>query len=96
MNQKMKKVLVHKSVVYFATIGLAVSIASRANANQRAFIWDADNGMRDLKDVLENDIGLALTGWKLDQATGISADGCAIVGHGNHISGGQAWEYHLA
>ncbi len=49
-----------------------------------AFIWDQYNGKRDIKEVLENDYGLDLTGWTLTMATGISADGSTIVGYGNN------------
>ena len=45
-----------------------------------AFIWDKVNGMRYLKDVLENDYGLDLTEFHLEDATGISYDGTKIVG----------------
>ena len=47
-----------------------------------AFIWTAATGMRNLKDVLNNDYGLDLMGWTLDEVTGISADGRVIVGNG--------------
>jgi uncharacterized membrane protein len=47
-----------------------------------AFIWTAATGMRNLDDVLQNDYGLDLTGWTLDDVTGISADGRVIVGNG--------------
>ncbi len=45
-----------------------------------AFIWDADDGIQNLRDVLALDFGLDLTGWTLWEATGISADGRTIVG----------------
>lgn len=60
---------------------------SRVGEETVAFIWDPVHGMRDLRDVLVNDYGLDLTGWTLDEATGISADGNVIVGNGN----GGAW-----
>jgi predicted outer membrane repeat protein len=53
---------------------------------QKAFIWDQEHGMRLLQDVLEDDFGLDLSGWKLTEtwaswkATGISQDGLTIVG----------------
>jgi uncharacterized membrane protein len=47
-----------------------------------AAIWDAEHGMRDLKSVLEAEHGLSLPGWRLKQATDISADGRTIVGQG--------------
>jgi uncharacterized membrane protein len=59
-----------------------------------AFIWDATNGMRNLKSVLATDFGLgaALTGWTLASAEGVSADGLTIVGFGVNPSGGiEAW-----
>jgi probable HAF family extracellular repeat protein len=34
-------------------------------SDQKAFIWDAGNGMRNLKTVLSNDYGLNLSGWQL-------------------------------
>ena len=57
-----------------------------------AFIWDSDNGIRFLKDVLENDFALSLDGWLLVSARGISNDGLTIVGHGINPSGNdEAW-----
>jgi uncharacterized membrane protein len=57
-----------------------------------AFLWDESSGMRDLQDALENDYGLDLSGWRLDRATGVSADGRVIVGYGRNPSGAQeAW-----
>ncbi len=57
-----------------------------------AMIWDEINGMRSLKDVLENDFGLDLTGWELDSAQEISGDGTTIVGVGNNeIGQTEAW-----
>ena len=51
------------------------------------FIWDAAHGMRPLKDVLVNDCGLNLTGWNLEMATGVSANGMTIVGTGYNPDG---------
>ncbi len=57
-----------------------------------AFIWDALNGMRNLKTVLENDLGLDLTGWTLIKANSISNDGLKIAGWGTNPSGQtEAW-----
>jgi probable HAF family extracellular repeat protein len=52
-----------------------------------AFIWDQANGMRNLKEVLEKNYGLDLTGWTLESATGISVDGLTIVGGGINPDG---------
>lgn len=56
-----------------------------------AFIWDATNGMRLLKDVLVDDWGLDLTGWgTLAQGNlSISDDGLVIAGTGTPPGGGQ-------
>ena len=60
--------------------------------DREAFIWDAENGMRSLKDILISDFSLDLAGWTLTMATGISADGSTIVGHGNNPAGStEAW-----
>ncbi len=52
-----------------------------------AFIWDANNGMRNLKSVLEKDHGLDLSGWILISGEGISEDGKTIVGWGINPDG---------
>ncbi len=52
-----------------------------------AFLWTEADGMRDLKEVLENDYGLDLTGWRLSLAYDISDDGTAIVGYGTEPCG---------
>jgi hypothetical protein len=62
-----------------------------------AFIWDAENGMRVLSDVLEQDFGLDLTGWTLNAALETSDDGRVIVGFGVNPSGNtEAWRAVLA
>jgi probable HAF family extracellular repeat protein len=57
-----------------------------------AFIWDEENGMRLLSEVLTDDYGIDLTGWSLELADGISSDGRTIVGRGTNPSGfTEAW-----
>jgi probable HAF family extracellular repeat protein len=58
-----------------------------------AFIWDPVNGMRDLKDVLIGDYGIAIpSGWLLRDATAISPDGRFIVGYGRNPNlQSEAW-----
>lgn len=53
-----------------------------------ALIWDAENGMRSLRQVLVDQYGLGsqLAGWRLGSATGISDDGRVIVGWGTNPS----------
>jgi uncharacterized membrane protein len=68
-------------------IGFASSELGR-----EAFLWDAERGLRGLTSVLEEDFGLDLRGWSLDEATGISNDGLTIVGRGVNPQGDQeAW-----
>lgn len=47
-----------------------------------AMIWDAEHGMRALKDVLQDDHGLDLTGTSLSKAVAVSDDGLTIIGEG--------------
>jgi hypothetical protein len=57
-----------------------------------AFVWNAADGMRSLRDLLTNDAGLDLTGWTLISANAISANGRAIVGEGTNPDGDdEAW-----
>jgi probable HAF family extracellular repeat protein len=74
--------------------GLIVVGRATTALGQEAFIWDSVNGMRRLYDVLESDFGLgaSLTGWTLNSATAISADGTTIVGYGlNPFGNTEAW-----
>ncbi len=59
---------------------------------QVAWVWDQVNGMRFLQNVLVNDFGLDLTGWNLQVANDISADGQKIVGLGTNPDGySEGW-----
>ncbi len=51
-----------------------------------AFIWDADNGMRSLLELLELE-GIDMTGWELVEASQVSANGLTVVGYGNNPAG---------
>jgi probable HAF family extracellular repeat protein len=60
-------------------------------------IWDEEHGMRNLVDVLV-ELGLSgqMTGWDLERAEAISADGLAIAGWGYNPEGGvEAWVAYL-
>jgi uncharacterized membrane protein len=71
----------------------SVIVGKRSNGKQspeytqEAFIWSASQGMRSVKELLETDYGLALSGWDLIFATGISADGSTVVGFGINPDG---------
>jgi probable HAF family extracellular repeat protein len=61
-------------------------------SSNKVFIWDTVNGMRSIRDMLVNDYGLDLTGWKLYEAWGVSENGSTIVGYGLNPDGYQeAW-----
>ncbi len=71
--------------------GFVVVGTSEAYSGNEAFIWDQVNGMRSLRDVLTN-AGINLTGWRLYEARGVSADGSVIVGLGYNPNGdNEAW-----
>lgn len=71
-----------------------VGVSDVSAPSPAAFVWDEATGMRDLKEVLENDFGLDLTGWELRFAQDISRDGTRIVGSGINPDG--EWEAWLA
>ncbi|MBU6413632.1 MAG: PEP-CTERM sorting domain-containing protein [Planctomycetes bacterium] len=52
----------------------------------QAFIWDAQNGMQNLTQILTFG-GIDLTGWRLEEARGVSANGRVIVGVGVNPQG---------
>lgn len=59
---------------------------------ERPFLWTPALGMRDLKPMLEGDLGLNLAGWTLNWAGGLSADGKVIVGGARNPCGrGEAF-----
>jgi len=55
--------------------------------NSLAFIWDADNGIRVLQDVLTMDYGIDLMGWQLNSVADITPDGLTMVGVGLNPQG---------
>ena len=79
----------YSSVAYAASLdgSTVVGHANFAGTGvSDAFVWDEENGMRDLQQVL-SDYGIDLTGWDLWEAKGVSDDGLTIVGYGANPSG---------
>jgi probable HAF family extracellular repeat protein len=77
--------------------GLVIVGDSDTSSGDCAFIWDAQNGIRNLHQVLVTDYGLNLTGWQLYGARGVSSDGKIIVGYGINPSGKtEGWIANLA
>jgi probable HAF family extracellular repeat protein len=63
-----------------------------SSIGEQAFVWTPAGGMRPLREILVADLRLDLTGWTLDIATDVSADGRAIVGFGHNPDGEyEAW-----
>lgn len=56
-----------------------------------AFIWTEAHGAKDIKDLLETEHGLDLTGWTLTRAVAVSDSGFVVVGEGVHDGGTKAW-----
>jgi probable HAF family extracellular repeat protein len=75
---------------------IAVGIYLRSNAYFAA-IWTPDGTMRDLREMLVNDLKYDLTGWELRRAYAISADGRWVTGSGTNPSGqDEAWVANIA
>ena len=66
---------------------IAVGWCGLANYDYEAVIWDEFNGIQSLKTFLEDEWGLTLTGWTLENAYGISEDGTMIYGNGQDPEG---------
>jgi probable HAF family extracellular repeat protein len=67
---------------------------SETGLGREAFIWDRVHGMRNLRYVLVNEFGLgtSLSGWILQQARAVSADGFTVTGIGINPNGQvEAW-----
>lgn len=84
-----------QSVAMDASASGTIIVGEGINAlgENAAFIWDPIHGMRDFQEVLVNDFGLDLTGWRLEIAHAVSDDGLTIVGRGRFAPTGQttAW-----
>lgn len=66
-----------------------------AEAGSEAFLWDATSGMRSIPAILAN-VGVDVTGWQIQEATGISGDGRVIVGNGINPQGfAEGWRVDL-
>jgi len=76
-----------------STDGRVVVGSSSSTSGTNAFLWTQANGMQSLQDLLTSlGQGSAMSGWRLESATGISADGKTIVGYGVNPSGvREAW-----
>jgi hypothetical protein len=60
---------------------------SNSDIGGEVFIWDEENGIQSLKNILEDKCGLDMTGWSLFEGYGVSDDGLTIVGCGVNPDG---------
>jgi probable HAF family extracellular repeat protein len=74
-------------------VGIAYNGGDRSRGHGIATIWDPAHGMRELKQVLEQDHGLDLSAFELNWANGISSDGRTIAGQGTVLDPGANREY---
>ncbi len=75
---------VHSDALAVSADGsVVVGYANGATFADSSFMWDATNGLRSLRTLLTA-AGKA-TGWSLNRATGVSADGTKIVGFGDSV-----------
>ncbi len=77
----------HSSASAVSADGSIIAGIGSTDTGDEVFLWDAANGMRELRGLLENDFGLDLTGWSLPYVRDISADGSVIVGTGINPEG---------
>src|SRR5262249_11093473 len=72
-------------------IGNEVIASSSGFRGSEAFRWTNATGMQSIAGLLE-DNGINLSGWQLQSASGVSADGTVIVGNGIDPMGNpSAW-----
>ena len=73
---------------------VVVGIGS-GNSQHTALVWTSVNGWENIADLLSQS-GIDLDGWKLEEATGISANGTIVVGYGTNPDGNtEAWRADL-
>ena len=73
-----------KAYAVSADGSIVVGASYPAHRSAEAFIWDAEHGMRNLRDLLISEYQLELPDWALGHPSDISADGTVIVGNGEY------------
>jgi probable HAF family extracellular repeat protein len=69
------------SVALATNLDGSIIVGSGRTGLDSAFVWDAQNGMRKISDLVNS------VGWILEGASGVSDDGTKIVGYGTNPSG---------
>jgi uncharacterized membrane protein len=66
--------------------GAVIVGGSGEDARFQAFRWTAESGMRSVQEMLQ-ELGVDTSGWRLGEASGVSADGSVIIGNGVNPNG---------
>lgn len=78
----------YSSVAYGVSGDGSVVVGEATDVQNRPFIWTAEDGMRNLQDIIQFELGLDLLDFdELIGARGISADGRTIIGYGFNDDG---------
>ena len=72
------------------SVVVGTSRVATGGGGDRAFIWDASGGMREVAAALA-DLDVDTSGWTLTSATGVSADGLIVAGVGTHNGKTEGW-----
>lgn len=84
------------SIAFDVSANGEIIVGSGYGGGRTAFIWDAQNGIRSLQDVLQTDYNVDLTGWDLTDARGVSYNGNLIAGFGTNPDGRtESWVVNL-
>ena len=67
---------------YGGVVAGNASIGAYEKKEWRPFVWDTENGIRDLQEIMMTEYGIDMKGWDLRSATAISDDGITIGGWG--------------
>jgi probable HAF family extracellular repeat protein len=65
-------------------VGASDTLRDDGFDTRAAFYWTAESGMVNLRDLLVSHGATNLSGWRLSEARGVSADGLTVVGTGLH------------
>lgn len=72
-----------------------IGVSGTLTGDQVSFIWDAEHGMRSIKEFFVEVHGLDLSEWTLGNALDISTDGHTLVGSGVHNGVSEGWVAHI-
>jgi probable HAF family extracellular repeat protein len=72
--------------------GSTILGTANTDLGEEVFYWTQETGMLNFKDMLKENYGLDLAGWRLTSVNGISYDGTKIIGNGINPEGyNEGW-----